>query len=380
MVRSNGISIFYLSVGSGHQIAAYALADALKRELPGYSIRVVDPFANSVEILPTVLERLQAASILLTPGIYDSMWRRSAPGNLFERITELSMLQELLVDELSKNQSETVVGTHVLPCALSVALKQQSGLVRDSFGVVTDFGVHPYWPIEGVDGYFVGHGELKNQMIYRGIDANSIHVTGVPIRLDYEKMLEKEPAKDRDKLSVLLVVGGVRAGSYIEVQQFIFSLLDVIQESALQNLRLTIVTGTQKRLQKKLEAYVSKVSLDVTVLGFVDQMCEVMRQHDILIGKPGGLIVSEALASGLSFIPIKPGPGQENANVEFLARHRVAFRGTTPEEVVQVLKRFIEEPSQLRKSKLRAKALGYPDAASRVARRILEKLSLLSEN
>jgi hypothetical protein len=62
------ISVMYLSVGSGHQVAAEALADALQRASPRALVRVVDPFRESIEIFPSLLETLQAASVMITPG------------------------------------------------------------------------------------------------------------------------------------------------------------------------------------------------------------------------------------------------------------------------------------------------------------------------
>jgi processive 1,2-diacylglycerol beta-glucosyltransferase len=133
---------------------------------------------------------------------------------------------------------------------------------------------------------------------------------------------------------------------------------------------LTIVTGKQDELREKLENCMGYPFV-TEVTGYVEDMYTLMARHDVLISKPGGLIIAEALASGICPIIVSAGPGQENANANFLARNGVAFRGETSEEIVCVVKRCIKDFALVNKRKLRAKRLGTPDAARRVAKQVL---------
>jgi len=137
-------------------------------------------------------------------------------------------------------------------------------------------------------------------------------------------------------------------------------------------LKITIVTGKDQRLRNHLEEYAQASSQDIQVRGFVTHMYSLMREHDVMIGKPGGLIVSEALACGICMILFKPGPGQENANVDFLARHGVAFRGETVAEVVKVLHECVANPDMVQEMKMRARQLGHPKAAAEIVTNIFE--------
>ena len=51
-----------------------------------------------------------------------------------------------------------------------------------------------------------------------------------------------------------------------------------------------------------------------------------MRCSDLLISKPGGLTVSEALICHVPLFLISPIPGQEEKNAEFLIKHKLAFQ------------------------------------------------------
>jgi processive 1,2-diacylglycerol beta-glucosyltransferase len=365
------ISVMYLSVGSGHQVAAEALADALQRASPRALVRVVDPFRESIEIFPSLLETLQAASVMITPGLYDSMWRRGSAGNLYDWITDLGLLQDLLIDELAEHPADVLVATHVLPCALALELKNQPSLFKKVCAVVTDFGVHTYWPTEGVDAYFVAHEDIRRTLMFRGIAPHTIHVTGIPVRLGFEAEFSANHYPMDDTLRVLMTAGGVRSSGYLGFRQYFVDLIEALDEARLPQLQMTIVTGSQKRLEKELKRYVGQVSFDLRVLGFVKEMHLLMAEHDVLITKPGGLTVSEALASGICLIVMRPNPGQETANVDFLARHGLALRGHTTSEVVQALSRCAANPQMVADMKARAARAGFPKSASSIANQVV---------
>lgn len=373
MPPHQSITIFYLSIGSGHEVAARAIAQALQREDPTVETHVIDPFTSAIELLPSVLERLQALSIILMPSIYDTLWRRGTPGSLFERVTDLGLFQDLLLEHLQKTGSKSVIATHVMPCALTSPLKKE-GKIDHLMGVVTDFGLNTYWPLDNIDAYYVAHEELKNTLVFRGCTPQVIHPFGIPIRVDFEQAQQLKPAHQDNKLHVLLLAGGIRSGGYVEIRHRIFELLDTLAETGPHNIHMSIVCGSQEKLYQALTGQISQYPFPIELYGFVSSMHQLISQQDVIITKPGGLIVSECLACGVPMILFQPGPGQEGANVEFLARHGVALRGDTPNDVARALHTAIKQPQWLSLMRERARQLGKPYAARDIARHICSLL------
>ncbi len=368
------LSAYYLTVGSGHQMAALSVAQALNAENPEVTVFVTDPLSQAVEILPSILERMQAASIALTPVIYDALCRRGGRMLLFEWIRDLEVLQELLKENLNETHSNVVLATHVVPCILALSLKK-NGILSKVFAIVTDFGLHTLWPVQEIDGYFVGHEELRQTLIYRGADPAKIFVTGIPIRPAYNSLADRASQHRRETLRILFLAGGIRSGAYVDVQQNIFEILDGIQKLSSRHVQVTLIAGKQEKLQRKVEEYGQQhPELGLIVKGFVDNMHEFMHSHDIVITKPGGLTMSEILACGACSILLKASPGQENANAEFMARHGVALRGETPDEVVNAIERCMQEPGLLEAMRKRARKLGSPNSSFLVARQILDQI------
>jgi processive 1,2-diacylglycerol beta-glucosyltransferase len=68
----------------------------------------------------------------------------------------------------------------------------------------------------------------------------------------------------------------------------------------------------------------------VKVLGFVDSNPELKAISDILITKPGGLTISEAMATGLPMIFYKSLPGQEEENSHYMTSRGIALNASSP--------------------------------------------------
>ena len=97
-------------------------------------------------------------------------------------------------------------------------------------------------------------------------------------------------------------------------------------------------------------------------------MPEFMHASDLLITKAGGLIVTEALASGLPMIIIDVIPGQESGNAKFVQDVNAGFWTKNPNEFIQVLGHlFLNEQEKL-------KTIGKPSSAMKIAELIINQV------
>lgn len=375
--ENKAVSILYLSFGSGHKIAAEALADSLRASVMDISVTAEDPFSNLAESLPSFLAGLQAMAILLIPDLYEFFWSRrpdkhNASGN--SRI-----LQDLMMKGMTERESDVIITTHVVPCVLLSSLKRSNRLSEAVriFAVITDYALNRLWPIENIDGYFVPHEELRNALIHRGVKPEIIHVTGIPIKKRLTRQRVNQPC---ERLRVLMVVGGLKAGGYIMLQKYVMDVLDSLNKLDATRLLMTIVTGNQTQLKQDLEKLAARSPYELEIKGYVNNMDELMANHDILIAKPGGLTIAEAFTSGIPMIVSPPAPGVENANLDFLIRKGVALQGQTAAEVIQSLQFCIENPKMIEEMKLRAGRLGLPNSAKAVAEHIIGEVTIAGKS
>jgi processive 1,2-diacylglycerol beta-glucosyltransferase len=97
---------------------------------------------------------------------------------------------------------------------------------------------------------------------------------------------------------------------------------------------------------------------------------------DLLITKPGGLTIAEALSAGLPMILSHPIPGPEERHVRYLEQHGVALQAKTLEEIPQLVTRMLSKPETLAEMSRRQRDMARPDAAhgiAQVGRALLEK-------
>jgi processive 1,2-diacylglycerol beta-glucosyltransferase len=108
-----------------------------------------------------------------------------------------------------------------------------------------------------------------------------------------------------------------------------------------------------------------------TVHGYTNAMRELMAAADLLVGKPGGLTSSEALASGLPMAIVAPLPGQEECNSDHLLELGVAIRCRDRGCLGWKVAELLDDRERLTAMRSRAFASAKPGAARCIARTLL---------
>ena len=90
--------------------------------------------------------------------------------------------------------------------------------------------------------------------------------------------------------------------------------------SNIDNVHLTITAGRDPELRAKLIERTRDFEERVKVLGWTNQMPELMMSHHLVISKAGGATVQEAIAARCPMIVNQVIPGQEEGNAELIWR------------------------------------------------------------
>ncbi len=182
------VLILHASVGTGHERAAVALADAFARKQEG-EVRVEDTLDYGSQIFRQAYSRsyidLSERSPMLWRLFYETT---DASGS---ELTEMTNRLRGLVERLAITRLErfvtkfapaAIVCTHFLPVELLLRLKQQGQLPQPIYCVVTDFFAHSFWVMPGIDGYFVGSEMTRDLLAARGVVPAIIRVSWHPDR------------------------------------------------------------------------------------------------------------------------------------------------------------------------------------------------------
>jgi len=105
-----------------------------------------------------------------------------------------------------------------------------------------------------------------------------------------------------------------------------------------------------------------------TVLGFTDQIDELMAAADVVVTKPGGLTSSEILARGAAMVIVNPIPGQESRNSDYLLESGAAIKANNLATLPLKLARLLGDRARLEVLKTKARRIAKPQAAFDIAR------------
>ncbi len=275
-----------------------------------------------------------------------------------------------LLKLLQEQQPDALVCTQAFPCGLIADRKTQGEITAPVIAVITDYAVHAYWVYEGVDLYVVPSEGARQQLLSYGIPAEKILALGIPVSPKFTDQADPSRIKKRYGLSshlpLVLVMGG---GQGLGPMKQIVQELDKLPTP----LEIVVLAGTNKLLQSSLEYSQKKFHKRVMVHGYLREVAPLMSIADILIGKPGGLTISEAMASALPMILIDPIPGQEVRNAGFLLREKVAALANDAAQAAHCVQDWLEHPCNLQEIRDKIKVLRKPQAAARIAQEILKR-------
>ncbi len=233
--------------------------------------------------------------------------------------------------------------------------------------VITDFGAHWQWLHPATDIYFVACEEMRADLIERGVDPERVVVSGIPVREVFSERLDRADARRELGLEdAFTVLATATAGSTGDVR-------DVVAGLAEAGIQVLALTGRSDRLRRRLQSVERRTGL-VRVFGLVDEVRSMMCAADVLLGKAGGLTVSEALALGLPLIAFNPVPGQEVFNVDFLVNYGAGLQARDVEDAVEKVRFLSSHPDRLRQLASNARALGRPDATRTVTEHVLSAM------
>lgn len=378
--RKLKILILSAPIGSGHRMAAVALEEALLRL---ENVEVVQ--GNIFNFFPSVIGKaflkFYETVLAVCPWLYalSYRWSNQEGGSLWIRNLLNGILLRLGKTFIEEVKPDVVFSTHATPTGILSLYKQKYDANLWLGVVVTDFSVHRWLVCPGVDAYFVADENLFGQIDSYSETTPALFGWGIPVRGKFAE--KRDPAAVRQEMRsqfgwpadafVCLLAGG--GGGMLPMEDIVKSL----QNEKFKDIYVAAVTGHNDRLRKKLEAQQKEFSKHkteenvsrMTVLGFTDEMPQLMQAADVVITKAGGVSLAECLACGANILIYHPLPGQEQGNTAFLQREYDAAAVTDIRQLDEYLERElgVSLSERLQKQQARKQRYGHSEAAERIA-------------
>jgi processive 1,2-diacylglycerol beta-glucosyltransferase len=365
------VLILSASSGAGHVRAAQALEKAFGAR-GDCAVEHVDALDYTSKLFQKIYNEAYIALVRRTPGLMGLLYDRAdRPWRHLSRRLALDRLNTgPMIRLLRRVQPDLCVATHFLPAEIIAWLKAKRKIRARHVIVVTDFDVHAMWLCRTVDRYCVAVDEAAEYLARIGVPREALRVTGIPIDPVFAEPKSRQEARrrlglDLDRTALLVSAGGYGVGP---IERLVADLLALGRPW-----QIVAVAGRAEQVRERLAELARRATklrdaaTRLHVVGFTDVMDEWMAAADLLVGKAGGLTVSEALARALPMAIIQPIPGQEERNADHLLERGAAIRCNNLPAAAWKIARLMDDPARLAQMAAAARAMARPRAASEIA-------------
>jgi processive 1,2-diacylglycerol beta-glucosyltransferase len=358
------LSILSASYGGGHQRVGEAIAEEWQARIGG-RVEIVDYFTRFTSPTFFALTKFwYYQAVRFAPGIqakFYNMMGEIRPDSRFRRAvnrTGMDRLDRYLAD----TRPDVVCCVHWTFTGTMSDLKIEGRTTVPCLTAITDYVSHGEWIHPRVDRYAVPHAVMRDGLLARGIPPDRIIVSGMPIARKFQRSLDRAALAARLGLTPGIPVVLVIAGAYATLGR----IGDIVRVLARfpRPIQALVVCANARRLAGQVRAAGARSPHRFWVFGYVNNVEELMTVSDVLIGKAGGVTVSEALAKRLPMLLYGSIPGQEESNAQFLVGQGAAVAASTPGELAEALEALLARPERLGAMRHVAARLSRPDAAA----------------
>lgn len=335
------IIILSASTGGGHMRASKAIEGYMTRQNKDINVKIVD---SLLYISPILNKTVTSGYIYLatkTPKLYGKLYdltnKDHKLANFVTRLNNIFANKLLpLIDEF---RPDIIITTHPFPTEMVSRLKSKKELNIPLICIMTDYAPHKAWISNKVDAYIVANDDMVTKMVTEGIDSKCIYPYGIPVDEVFFEEREKqlvieELGLDKNLPTILMMAGSFGVSNVFDVYE---NIIDIDLD-----FQIILVTGKNQKLYNHFEQVIGNSPKKTKLIYFTEEINKFMQASDIIITKPGGLTVTEALACNIPMAVFDAIPGQEEENAEFLLKHNMAVRisdgNSCREAIVELLK------------------------------------------
>ena len=371
------ILIISSDTGGGHRSAAAAIVAGVQKffESESYAVRVV----RAVEESHAITEKLV--------GLYNWLLRNKQHWmkylywvvNRFRPETREFFHRRCIgyvVELFERWCPHVVVSVHPLTQHLLARVLKELKLADriPLVSVVTDpyYGFWRGWACDDVTLYLVASEGARQQLIDYGIASERIKISGMPVhpKFGYPSEAAAQAARraldlDPEKFTVFVNAGWEGGGNIPQIfRELVRGKLDV---------QAIFLAGRNKELKAEAESLASYATFPIKVIGYSEQVEQLMRAANVMISKLGGSTTFEAFACRLPIIAdaiTRPMP-QEKGAADLIADRGAGVLLRRASDIVPVVRRMIEDTAHYSAMRAATVGLAIPGATRQIVEEIV---------
>lgn len=369
-------------------------ANAIRKHLQscGHEVVVLDTIEYINPILNKTITEGYEFLAKNRPSIYRVMYNTANHKKIKQAITSINaLISRKLVPFVKNYRPDIIVTTHPFSAEMAAKLKRIDGVTAKVLCVMTDYAPHRTWINDSIDAYVVSNDGMVKKMYDMGVPYWKVYPFGIPIEGGFytkrdRSIILKEMGLNPTFPTILIMAGSLGLGDVSGIYDEILNISVDFQT--------IIITGKNKKLYELLEKMVyenheishaklrlfrkylpnftkdnplrnkkieqldnslekiRKINKKRTrILHFTNEVDKYMQIADLIITKPGGLTITEALACRLPMAIFDAIPGQEEENADFLVSNNMAIKLANSYEGANQIKELLQNAKKLQSMK-----------------------------
>jgi len=363
------VLVLTASFGEGHNAAARNLRDALELVSEEVKVEVLDLFASSYGSLNTLAQKAYLGVVQYAPRVWGGIYSLLDQSDFVEnRLGGFTRLRHALGDILHETQPDCVVSTYpVYAHVIQELYRDHRERPFRFITIVTDsITVNSAWFRAPSDLFCVPNQATAVVLRAGGVPEAKIKTLGFPVSHLFTEAPAVSLRNPGDgvtwQILYLINTGKKKAGRTID------RLLEI------PDTFLTITAGRDAELKAKLTERTRAHANRVRILGWTNQMPQLMMSSHLVIGKAGGATVQEAIAARCPMIVNQVIPGQEEGNARLIQQFGLGAVVEKNREVVHWVEDAFGHRGRLwQEWRANLAKISRPDASLRLAELVLSE-------
>ena len=361
------VLILTAGFGEGHNAAARSLCEALELRSDEVKVEVLDLFESTYGSFNTLAKKTYLGLVQYAPKVWGGIYSFMDNSSFMDhRLSGFTRLRNALGDVLHETQPDCVVSTYpVYAHVLQELYRDHAERPFRFITIVTDsITVNSTWFRAPSDLYCVPNQPSAVVLRAGGVAESQIKTLGFPVSPQFMESPRVPPTApghgEPRKILYVINTGKKRAGKAID------RLLEI------PHTHLTITVGRDAEMKQELIERTQEHTARVNVLGWTNQMPQLLLNHHLLIGKAGGALVQEAIAARCPMIVNQVIPGQEEGNARLIRQLGLGVVADGNREVADAVQEAFRHRGRLwQEWRDNLAKISKPDAALRIAELVL---------
>lgn len=359
------ILIFTASAGNGHNSAA----KTIKKEFDsreGNEVVIIDAYKKYASALKNWLHT-DGYLLACNHGVklYNHFFKKCEARDYTKPEKNsvhktINCLKKGMLKDIVEFKPDLIISTYIY-CSIALSdVKQEHNLQIKTASLMLDYCISPFWECiaKNTDYMFLTSNAFVDEFVKRGFAPKVLYPIGIPINNAFSELKDKSTAcKELNLKEDMFTLIIMKAGFFGIKEKALISALNDVKTP----IQVVIVNGRAEKSKQKIDKLLKTKATqhNIASIGFTDKIPEYFACADLVLGKAGGLTLTETLTSGIPSLIVGKLPQQEIYNKDFMVKNNVC-RFVEKNSLADVLNCIVENPRIVEEMKNNCKNLRTP--------------------